>query len=270
VAPRGASLRADRPQLRVSSESPSQPGLHKGLNRAAMGSDRELSLLTRLTHFDFMTRTGVLRESASGTNGDDRQSDVSQECAAMNMAAIGSTHERPTRPVGLLPLQSVGEVNVEMLTANPLLQTDRKSAIRFSASGTVTIVLGIRDYRRGFYSAHFASLVATRLGLPLRRMRVYYSATLPAVLQTPQDSGTLPEGSRLGPLATAVGKLIDDMCGRVVENGRAIFAELTDATPADVGFDQIAGRFFVLNGSRSASILDIAKIAAERRLPSAA
>jgi CO/xanthine dehydrogenase Mo-binding subunit len=188
----------------------------------------------------------------------------------MNMAAIGSTHERPTRPVGLLPLQSVGEVNVEMLTANPLLQTDRKSAIRFSASGTVTIVLGIRDYGRGFYSAHFASLVATRFGLPLRRMRVYYSATLPAVLQTPQDSGTLPDGSRLGPLATAVGKLIDEMCGRVVENGRAIFAELIGVTPDAVEFDQIAGRFFVLNGSRSASILDIAKIAAERRLPSAA
>src|SRR5580704_11388028 len=177
----------------------------------------------------------------------------------MNMAAIGSTHERPTRPVGLLSLQSVGELDVEMLTANPLLQTDRKSAIRFSASGTVTIVLGIRDYGRGFYSAHFASLVATRFGLPLGRMRVYYSATLPAVLQTPQDSGTLPEGSRL-----AVGKLIDEMCGRVVENGRAIFAELTGATPDAVEFDQIAGRFFVLNGSWSASILDIAKIAAER------
>ena len=151
----------------------------------------------------------------------------------MNIAVIGSTHERPTRPVGLLSLQSVGELNVEMLTANPLLQTDRKSAIRFSASGTVTIVLGIRDYGRGLYSAHFASLVATRLGLPLRRMRVYYSATLPAVLQTPQDSGTLPERSRLGPLATAVGKLIDDMCGRVVENGRAIFAELTEAATVD-------------------------------------
>jgi hypothetical protein len=60
------------------------------------------------------------------------------------------------------------------------------------------------------------------------------------------------------------------MCGRVVENGRAIFAELIGVTPDAVEFDQIAGRFFVLNGSRSASILDIAKIAAERRLPSAA
>jgi CO/xanthine dehydrogenase Mo-binding subunit len=188
----------------------------------------------------------------------------------MNIAAISSTHERSTRPVGLLSLQSAGELNVEILTANPLLQSDRKSAIRFSASGTVTIVLGIRDYGRGFYSAHFASLVATRFGLPLRRMRVYYSATLPAVLQTPQNSGTLSEGSRLGPLATAVGKLIDEMCGRIVENGKAIFAELTGTNRDAIEFDQTAGRFFVLNGSRSASILDIAKIAAERRLPFAA
>jgi hypothetical protein len=189
----------------------------------------------------------------------------------MNIAAIGSIHERPTSAVGLLSSESVGKLNVEMLTANSVLQTDRKSAIRFSASGAVTIVLGIKDYGRGWYSSHFASLVARRLGLPLRCMRVYYSVTLPAVLQTPQESGISSEGSRPGPLATAVGKLIDEMCGRVVENGRAIFAELTGTAPAAVGFDQTAGRFFVLDGSNwSASILDIAEIATRRRLPPAA
>jgi CO/xanthine dehydrogenase Mo-binding subunit len=188
----------------------------------------------------------------------------------MDIASTGLGHQRPKNPIGFAFHRSVSELNVEMLTADPFLQIDRKSAIRFSASGTVTIVLGIRDYGRGWYSAHFASLVATRLGLPFRRMRVYYSVTLPAVLQTPQEFGILPEGSRLGQLAMAVGKLIDEMCGRVVENGRAIFAELTGTTPAAVGFDQTAGRFFVLDGSRSASILDIAEIATERRLPSAA
>jgi hypothetical protein len=189
----------------------------------------------------------------------------------MNIAAIGTTQERPKSTVGLLSLQSVGTLNVEMLTTDPLLQTDRKSEIRFNAGGAVTIVLGMRDNGRGWYSAYFASLVARRLGLPLRCTRVYYSATLPAVLQTPQESGILSEGSRPGPLATAVGKLIDEMCGRVVENGRAIFAELTGTAPAAVGFDQTAGRFFVLDGSSwSASILDIAEIAARRRLPPAA
>ena len=196
VAPRrrgGNGFRSDQPRYEFSSESPSQPGLRKGLNRAAMGSGRGLSLLTRLTHFDFTTRTGVLREDARGKDGDDRQSDVSQECPAMNIAAIGSTHERPKSTVGLLSLQSVGKLNVEMLTADPLLQTDRKSEIRFNAGGAVTIVLGIRDYGRGWYSAHFASLVANRLGLPFRRIRVYYSATLPAVLQTPQEFGIFPK-----------------------------------------------------------------------------
>jgi Molybdopterin-binding domain of aldehyde dehydrogenase len=183
----------------------------------------------------------------------------------MNIAAIGPTHERPTRPVGLLSLQRVCELNVEMLTANPLLQSDRKSAIRFNAGGTVTIVLGIRDDGRGWYTAQFASLVATRLGLPFRWIRIYYSATLPAVLQTPQESRILRDGSRLGPRAKAVWKLVDEMCVRVVENGRAIFAELTGVAPGVVGFDQAAGRFFTLDGSRSASILDIAEIATEKR-----
>jgi CO/xanthine dehydrogenase Mo-binding subunit len=188
----------------------------------------------------------------------------------MDIAATGLGHERPKKPRCFTIHRSLCELNVEMVTADSFLQTDRKSAIRFSASGTITIVLGIRDYGRGWYSAHFASLVATRLGLPFRRMRVYYSATLPAVLQTPQEFRILPAGSRPGPFATAVGKLIDEMCGRVVENGRVIFAELTGATPAAVRFDQTAGRFFALDGSRSASILDIAEIATERGLPSAA
>jgi hypothetical protein len=163
-----------------------------------MGSDRGLTLLTRLTHFDFTTRTGVLREDARGKERDDRHSDVNQECAAMSIAAIGSTHERPKSDVGFLSHESVGELNVEMLTADPWLQTDRKLAIRFDAGGAVTIVLGMRDYGRGWYSAHFASLVANRLGLPFRRIRVYYNATLPAVLQTPQESGILPEGKPAG------------------------------------------------------------------------
>jgi hypothetical protein len=100
----------------------------------------------------------------------------------MNIAVIGATHKRPTSGSGLLSLQSVSKLNVEMLTADPLLQTNRKSEIRFNAGGALTIVLGMRDHGRGWYSAHFANLVATRLGLPFRFMRVYYSATLPAVL----------------------------------------------------------------------------------------
>jgi hypothetical protein len=143
----------------------------------------------------------------------------------MDIAPIDAAHELLKSAIGRPIRPSTGELNVEMLATNPLLPTSRKWAIRFNTSGTVTIVLGMRDYGWGWYSAHFASLAAARLGLPFRWMRVYYSATLPAVLQTPQESRIQPDGCRSGPLAVAVGELIEEMCGRVIENGRAIFSK---------------------------------------------
>ena len=176
----------------------------------------------------------------------------------MDIAAANLESERWNSLVGPAASRRPGDLNVEVLTADFIRQTDRKSAIRFSA-GTATIVLGFRDYGRGWYSAYFARLVATRLGIPLHRLRVYYSATLPDVLQTPREFGILSEGRGLGPFATAVEKLIDEMCGRVVENGKAIFAELIGAAPATIEFDQTARRFFALDGGRSASILHVAQ-----------
>jgi aerobic carbon-monoxide dehydrogenase large subunit len=187
----------------------------------------------------------------------------------MDIAPIDAAHELLKSAIGRPIRPSTGELNVEMLATNPLLPTSRKWAIRFNASGTVTIVLGMRDYGWGWYSAHFASLAAARLGLPFRWMRVYYSATLPAVLQTPQESRIQPDGCRSGPLAVAVGELIEEMCGRVIENGRAIFAKMAGATTASIRFDQTAGRFLVLDGNRSASILDIAAAAREKMPPAA-
>ena len=180
---------------------------------------------------------------------------------AMNFAAIGSTHDWPKSDFGHLSLKRGDTLNVEMFIADPLRRMDRKSEIRFNAAGAVTIVLGMRDHGRGWYSSHFASLVSHRLGVPFRRIRVYYSETLPAVLQTPQECRILPEGSRSGPPATAVGDLIETMCGRVVESGKTIFAKCIGATPSTVEFDQAVGRFFELDGGWSAGILDIARVA---------
>ncbi len=196
---------------------------------------------------------------------DDRKSDLVEELATV-VVVFGSTVRGRLNSDRSLHL-AAGELNVEMQTTNPLLPTDRMWAIRLNSCGIVTIVLGIRDYGRGWYSTHFASLAATRLGLPLRRIRLYYSGTLPAVLQTPQGSGALPAGSQPGPLAAAVGTVIEEMCGRVVEKALAIFAELAGATTATVGFDQSAGRFFALDGGWSASILDLAQLADESGTP---
>jgi hypothetical protein len=79
----------------------------------------------------------------------------------------------------------VDTLDTETFITNPALPTDLKWGIRFDANGTVTLVLGMRDYARGRYTAYFASLMAARLGLPFHRTRVYYSAMRPAALRTP-------------------------------------------------------------------------------------
>jgi hypothetical protein len=110
------------------------------------------------------------------------------------------THEPLSRAhSGRVVLRAgIENLNVEIVNKNPLLPTDRKWAIRFGAGEIVTVVLGMRDYGRGWFSAYFAGLVVDRLGLPFRRVRIYYSATLPAVSQTPRISGILLCGSQPG------------------------------------------------------------------------
>ena len=82
---------------------------------------------------------------------------------------------------GVIQIAGIENLNVETATTNPLLSTRRKWAIRFNACGTVTAILGMKDYGRGWFSGYFAGLVAARLGIPFRRVRIYYSAAVPAV-----------------------------------------------------------------------------------------
>jgi carbon-monoxide dehydrogenase large subunit len=158
-------------------------------------------------------------------------------------------------------LAGVEMLDIETVTANPALPTARKWAIRFNAGGTVTIVLGMRDYGRGWFSAYFAGLVAARLGIPFRRIRIYYSANLPAVLQTPVPSPVPFRRGDVGPVAGAAADIIERMCDQVVEKGRLAFAAMAGIGIRDVGFDQQSGRFFVLERERSGNIFDLARVA---------
>jgi CO/xanthine dehydrogenase Mo-binding subunit len=169
-------------------------------------------------------------------------------------------HLSRTSEAGLCPSGRCGNLNIETTTTNPLLPTDRKWTLRFNADGTVTIVLGMRDYGRGWFSAYFAGRVAARLGIPFRRVRLYYSGTLPAVLQTPQPSRIRLYGGTPGPVALAVAHVIEDMCDRAIEKGRLAFAAMAGVGATDIGFDQPNGRFFVLDRDRSGSIIEIAAI----------
>jgi hypothetical protein len=157
-----------------------------------------------------------------------------------------------------------GNLTVETITASPLLPTGRKWALRFDAGGTVTIVLGMRDYGKGWFSGHFAGLVTARLGIPFPRLRLYYSATLPAVLQTPRPSPIPLSRGDIGPVGRAVADIIEAMCDAVIENGRSSFAAMAGVGADDVGFDQATGRFFVLDRDRCGSILEIAAATRDR------
>jgi CO/xanthine dehydrogenase Mo-binding subunit len=159
------------------------------------------------------------------------------------------------------PRAGLENLNVETVNKNPLLPSDRKWAIRFGAGETVTVVLGMRDYGRGWFSAYFAGLVADRLGLPFRRVRIYYSASLPAVSQRPRIAGILLPGSQPGSVAAAVGDIICEMCGLVIEKGRLASAAVASVGAADVDFDASTGCFFARNTGWSGRTLDIAKIA---------
>jgi len=176
---------------------------------------------------------------------------VAKDDAAQN-------HFARTSEGRLIESSGVGNFNVETVTSRPFLPANRKWAIRFNACGTVTIVLGMRDYGRGWHSAYFAGLVTARLGIPFQRVRIYYSATLPAVLQTPVPSSIMFHRGQIGPVAAAVADVIETMCDQVVERGRLAFAAMAGVGPGDIGFDQSSGRFFALDRNRSGRILEIA------------
>jgi hypothetical protein len=183
--------------------------------------------------------------------------------ADTSKAKNADTYEPFSRaPSGrVLPRAGIENLNVEIVNKNPLLPTDRKWAIRFGSGEIVTVVLGMRDYGRGWFSAYFAGLVVDRLGLPFQRVRIYYSATLPAVSQTPRISGILLYGSQPGSVGAAAGNIISEMCGLVIEKGRLASAAAAGVGAADVDFDASTGCFFASNTGWSGRTLEIAKIA---------
>jgi hypothetical protein len=163
-----------------------------------------------------------------------------------------------TSVVELVRNGAAKNLGIETTASGPWLPGDRKWAIRFGAGARVTIILGMRNYGRGCFSAYFASLVADRLGIPFRRVRLYYSGNLPAALHSPLPPLTVPCRSNVGPIAAAAADVIAGMCDQVIERGRSAFAAIAGVETWNVGFDQPSGRFFVLYRDRSVGILEIA------------
>jgi hypothetical protein len=116
----------------------------------------------------------------------------------------------------------------------------------------------MRNYGRGWFSAYFAGLAAARLGIPFRLVRVYYCGTLPAVLQTPTSSA-LPGRRDIGPIATAVGEIIEDMCDKVIEKGRLAFAAMAGVNSVNVRFDRATGRFRSVECDQIGTVIELAR-----------
>ena len=173
------------------------------------------------------------------------------------------THEPLSRAhSGRVVLRAgIENLNVEIVNKNPLLPTDRKWAIRFGAGEIVTVVLGMRDYGRGWFSAYFAGLWWIVSG---SRSGVYASTTAPLFqrsrrrLEYPGFYCVEASRDRSG---AAAGNITSEMCGLVIEKGRLASAAVAGVGAADVDFDASTGCFFVRNTGWSGRTLNIAKIA---------
>ena len=118
--------------------------------------------------------------------------------------------------------------------------------IRFEPNGDVTIVTGTLDYGQGHWSP-FAQVLATRLGIPFRRIRLVQG-----------DSDQLIAGGGTGGSKSMIvsGNAIVRAGEKVVENGKQIAAHVLEAAAADIEFR--AGRFVIAGTDRAIGIMELA------------
>ena len=118
--------------------------------------------------------------------------------------------------------------------------------IRFEPNGDVTIITGTLDYGQGHWSP-FAQVLATRLGIPFRRIRLLQG-----------DSDELIAGGGTGGSKSMMtsGVAIVEAGEKVVEAGKQIAAHVLEAAAADIEFR--AGHFVIAGTDRSVGIMELA------------
>lgn len=124
---------------------------------------------------------------------------------------------------------------------------------------TVTITLGMKDYGNGYVSPYFANLVATRLGVPLKQIRIYYAGAHPAVRITPKTAACVPSRGSVGPTNDQIGTLIESLCEQIIEQGRSHLAHRNGVLPDEIEFDATSGQFIVASNEYRGHILELAR-----------
>jgi carbon-monoxide dehydrogenase large subunit len=157
-------------------------------------------------------------------------------------------------------------LNVEVVGPRSLLPHQQRCGLRFEADGTVTIVLGTRDYGYGWASPYFAGIVADKLGVQFERIRMFYTGVHPAARTTPRNKPYLLCRASVGAVIAEIGDLIEVVCDRVIDRGRHLVASSLGVAAGTIGFDASRGRFFDRQQERYFTILDTAARARDGRL----
>jgi carbon-monoxide dehydrogenase large subunit len=136
-------------------------------------------------------------------------------------------------------------------------QGKENGAIHFEPDGTVTMIIGTLDYGQG-HAAPYAQVLSSQLGIPFDRIRLVEGDS--DRLQTGGGTG----GSRSGQTASAA---IVEASAKVVERGKAIAAQVLEASASDIEFAN--GRFVIAGTDRAVGIMELAeKIHSGLKLPS--
>jgi hypothetical protein len=149
-------------------------------------------------------------------------------------------------------------LDVELPIPDRLLPDRGTCAIRFEADGTATLMLGLRNDMRSYAASYFAAIVAERLGVPVNRIRLYYTASLPAVKIGFRELPGDRDRDRVGARNVAIGALVEQLCDHVIAKGRRYLAASVASSEPAIGFDGACGRFCI-------DILTLARQARERQ-----
>ncbi|MGH7090313.1 MAG: hypothetical protein ACREFQ_15560, partial [Stellaceae bacterium] len=117
-------------------------------------------------------------------------------------------------------------------------------------------------YGHGYASPYFAGLVATRLGIPVTRVRLYYAGNLPAAMITFRDLRATPNRESVGLANMQIGELIEGLCDVAIEKGCRYFAAAIGGRACDIRFEAASGRFLG-PGRRCIHILELASRACD-------
>jgi hypothetical protein len=151
-----------------------------------------------------------------------------------------------------------GWLNVETV-GPPSLLPYRECGIRFGADATVTIVLGVRDSGWADASSYFTGVLVTRLGIPRNQIRLYHTGMHPAVRRTPRRPCRALNRADMSVAVAEIADLIEQLCDRVIEQGRRLLASSRGILPADVDFEPSTGRFRIAGTDQHVDILEMAK-----------